>query len=83
MCDGRFSFPIHNDLLVDDYRQATTIYGPMVEVHKGKGTRVKPQHIPNTVKTVLLLYILTEHKDVIFTTDFLEVNGNFFLHTKL
>ena len=39
----------HNDLLVDDFRRATTIYGPMVEVLKGKGTRTKPQHIPSTV----------------------------------
>ena len=54
----------------------------MVEVLKGKGTCTKPQHIPSMVKTVLPSYILTEHKDVTLTADFLVVNGNFFLHTK-
>ena len=67
---------------IDDFRRANTIYGPMVEVLKGKGTRDKPQHIPSTVKMVLPPYILTEHRDVTLTADFLEVNGNFFLHTK-
>ena len=76
------NFFCHNDLLVDDFHQATTIYRPMVEVLKGKGTRAKPQHIPSTVKTVLPSYILTEHKDVTLTADFLAVNGNFVLHTK-
>ena len=71
-----------NDLLVNDFRQANTIYGPMVEVLKGKGIRDKPQHIPSTAKTVLLSYILTEHRDVTLTADFLVVSGNFFLHTK-
>ena len=70
----------NNDLLVDDFRQATTIYRPMVEVLKGKGTRTKPQHIPSMVKTVLPPYILTEHKDVTLTADFLVVNVIFFLH---
>ena len=32
----------HNDLLVDDFCRTTTIYGPMVEVLKGKGTISKP-----------------------------------------
>ena len=53
-----------------------------MEVLKGKGTRVKPQHIPSTVNTVLPSYILTEHKDVSLTADFLVVNGNFSSHTK-
>ena len=68
------------NLLVDDFRRAATIYGSVVEVLKGEGTRVKPQHILGTVKTVLPLYILTEHKDTTLTADFLAVNGNFFLH---
>ena len=72
----------HNDLLVDDFRHGNTIYGPMVEVLKGKDTRAKPQHIPSIVKTVLPSYILNEHRDVTLTADFLAVNGNFFLHTK-
>ena len=54
----------------------------MVEVLKGKGTCTKPQHVPSTVKTVLPLYILMEHKEVTLTADFLAVNGNIFLHTK-
>ena len=58
-----------------------TYFQHIVEVLKGKGTRVKPQHIPSTVKTVLQ-YILREHKDVTLTSDFMVVNGNFFLHTK-
>ena len=68
-----------NDLLVDDFRHANTIYSPMVEVLKGKGTRAKPQHIPSTVKMVLPYYILTEHRDVTLAADFIVVNGNFFL----
>ena len=72
----------HNDLQVDDFWQAVTIYGPMVEVLKGKDTRTRPQHIPSMVKTVLPSYILTEHKDVTLTADFFAVNGKFFLHTK-
>ena len=72
----------HNDLLVDDFRRATTIYRPMVEVLKGKGTRSRPQHIPSTAKTVLPPYILMEHNDVTLTADFLAVHGNFFLRTK-
>ena len=76
----------HNNLLVDDFRQASTIYRPMVEVLQGKGTRTWPQHIPSTVKTVLPSYmpsyILMEHQDVTLTADFFAVNGNFFLHTK-
>ena len=40
------NFFCHNDLLVDDFCRATTIYRPMMEVLKGKGTCVKPQHIP-------------------------------------
>ena len=76
------NFSCHNDLQVDDFRQATTTYGPTVEVLKGKGTCVKPQHTPSTVKTVLPVYIITDHKDVTLTADFLAVNGNFCLHTK-
>ena len=72
----------HNYLLVYDFRRANTIYGPMVEVIKGKGTRRRPQHIPSTVKMVLPPFIPTEHKDVTLTADFFAVNGDFFMHTK-
>ena len=54
----------------------------MVEALKGKGTCVKLQHIPSTVKTVLTSYILAKHNNITLIADFLALNGHFLLHTK-
>ena len=51
----------NNDLRGNKFRCTATIYKPMVELLKGKGTCVELQHITSMVKTVLSSNILTEH----------------------
>ena len=50
------NFFCHTDLLVDDFRRATTIYGSMVEVLEGKGTQAKP-HLAGVEVTNCMLFV--------------------------
>jgi len=66
---------------VDDVRQSYHIYGPIVEVLKGKTTRARPEILPSQSLVKLPSYIHDKHQQVTLGIDLLSVNGNYFLHT--
>ena len=66
---------------VDDVRRSYHIYGPLVEVLKGKTTRARPAIVPSQSLVKLPSYILDKHQQITLCIDLLSVNGNYFLHT--
>jgi len=73
---------LHNcPFTVDDVKRSYHIYGPIVEVLKGKTTRARPTIVPSQPLIKLPPYIHDKHQQVTLCIDLLSVNGNYFLHT--
>ena len=65
----------------EDVKRALFIWGPEIATIKGKTTRIKPKHAPNTTTIPLPRTTQDFHSAVTLCIDFFYVNGIPLLHT--